>query len=131
MCSVRRVKGGRISKVGPRRAPVDAATLVPVRAMAGERIRVDAGASASASGCKRSERVDMPREALEAGNEFSHFGVAFSSIVRWSAPCCLVASSSSGPGALYRVRNRWSGFTISGVRLGIICMVLRCCSYAR
>ena len=52
MCRVRRVKGWRISKVGPRRAPVDAATLVPVRAMAGERVGVHAGASASGSGAK-------------------------------------------------------------------------------
>ena len=50
MCRDRRVKGGRISKVGPRRAPVDAATLVPVRAMAGERVGVRAGASAIANG---------------------------------------------------------------------------------
>ena len=68
MCSVRRVKGGCISKVGPRRAPVDAATLVPVRAIAGERVRVDARASASGGAEKRSERVDMPHEALEVGD---------------------------------------------------------------
>ena len=68
MCRVRRVKGGRIAKVGPRRAPVDAAPLVPVRAIAGERVCVDAGASVSSSGVKRSERIDMPREAMEVGN---------------------------------------------------------------
>ena len=68
MCKVRRVGGGRISKVGPRRAPVDAATLVPVRAMAGERVGVRAGASAIADGDKRSERIEMPREEMEVGN---------------------------------------------------------------
>ena len=68
MCKARRVGSGRISKVEPRRAPVDAATLVPVRAMAGEREGVRAGASAIANGDKRSERIDMPREEMEVGN---------------------------------------------------------------
>ena len=68
MSSVRRVQGGRIRKVGPRRAPVDAATLEPVCTMAGERVRTDAGASASGIAVARSERVDMPREAMEVGN---------------------------------------------------------------
>ena len=68
MCRVGRVRGGRIRKVGPRRAPVDAATLAPVCVMAGERVSADARASASGSAAARSERVDMPREAMEAGN---------------------------------------------------------------
>ena len=68
MCKVRRLERGRIRKAGPRRAPVDAATLVPVRTMAGERVRADAGASASGSAVARSERIDMPRESMEVGN---------------------------------------------------------------
>ena len=68
MCKVRRVGGGRISKVGPRRAPVDAATLEPVRTMAGERVSAVADASASGGVVSRAERIEMPREAMEVGN---------------------------------------------------------------
>ena len=52
MCRVRRWKGERISKVRPRRAPVYAETIVPVRGVAGERLCVHASASASGSGGK-------------------------------------------------------------------------------
>ena len=68
MCKVRRVGVGRIRKVGPRRAPVDAATLEPVHTMAGERVSVVAGASASGGVVSRAERIEMPREVMEVGN---------------------------------------------------------------
>ena len=68
MCRAKRVSGGRISKVGPRRAPVCAATLVPVRVMAGERVVANAGALASGSGEERKERADIPRDVITVGN---------------------------------------------------------------
>ena len=68
MCRVQRVAGGRIRKDGPRRAPVDAATLVPVRVMAGERTVVNAEALTTGSGVERGECVEVHRDEITVGN---------------------------------------------------------------
>ena len=69
-CSVTmcRVSSGRISKVGPRRAPVDVSTLEPVRRMAGDVMHAVAVAPRVDGEAAGRERGDVHRDEVKIDN---------------------------------------------------------------
>ena len=64
MCQTCRVHGGRIKKVGPLRAPINAATLRPVCVLAGAGRSGDIEASGSAALVTEKERVNNYRDNI-------------------------------------------------------------------
>ena len=118
---------GRIKKAGPRRAPVSAATLQPVRRMAGERVPPVALATGSVAGAAHLGRREMGSEEVSASNVREAASISLLRVKArtvsahrrrvWRClegaaptPFSFVASEVEGVGALHQREKRLADF---------------------